>query len=84
MSIDNTTGQDYQLETDTEKWLNAARKVHGKNVTTHLVKSGVFQEGYEYLSEIVATLNGIEVAKYVFDVPTEKEINYEYEQQEAA
>jgi hypothetical protein len=82
MSIDNITGQDYQLATDTEKWLNVTRKVHGKNVTTEIVKSGVFQEGYEYLSEIVAKLNGIEVSKYVFDVPTEEEINYE--QQEAA
>ena len=84
MSIDTTTNQDYQKETEFEKWLSATRKVHGKDVITHLVKSGVFQEGYEYLSEIVATLNGIEVSKYVFDVPTEEEIVYEQPEQKAA
>jgi hypothetical protein len=82
MSTDTITKQDYELATDTEIWLEAARKVHGKEVTSHIEKSGVFQDGYEYLSALVATLNGIEVSRYYFDVPTEEEINYE--QQEAA
>ena len=77
MSIDSTTKQNYELETELEKWLKATRKVHGKNVDTKLVKSGLFQDGYEYLKEIVAELDGKEVAKYYFDVPTEAELNYE-------
>ena len=67
------TQTNFEIDTDVETWWKATKKVYGaEGVTSKVIGSGIFQNGYEYAKEVVAYKNGIQISKYVFELPPEK------------
>jgi hypothetical protein len=69
-----------EKESELDIWWRITNEVY-PNVTSKVVLSGLFQNGYEYVKEIVAYMNEEEVSKFVFELPSEEELN-EYKQKD--
>lgn len=66
---------DYEAETELQMWFRIAKETYGDDLTTKVIGSGEYQNGYEYAKEIVAIKNGIVMATYEFELPL-KELEY--------
>lgn len=67
------TQTNFEIDTDVEMWWKATKKVYGsEGVTSKIIGSGIYQDGYEYAKEVVAYKNGMEISKHVFDLPPEE------------
>jgi hypothetical protein len=67
---------DYEAETDLQEWLRVTREAYGQNVVTEIIGADIYQNGYEYIKEIVATLDGKRVAAFVFNLPNSEDEIY--------